>query len=363
MRSNDSIQDFFHSPSYQKLEKHSEVIVPTVCGTVAFGTTLALSTFAQLQLHVSTGTRPLLIPWGIGFLSVGLASLASHYTAIYSHKCIVEGCMQPLGKFAQILKQRREDETPFYSERLSKLLSNYTPAYDIQINPHSLRICCVGLIAFKIFGGRFWGIAPSSFTQIGSFARLSIPASSSSYASSLQRKSIERIGRLSGCHTCGSRVLLSTGKSVKFHADHMPPNAVVKQMNDKWFRRLLGISANQRFFPQCTKCSGIQGGILASATNELRNYLKTGSKFLRARKSPNLARAGGGKAAHFHGFRFRTSHLAGAVVASSTVYKASPIEIQHGNPQRFKDIECVIEGAVLDAVETINEAVQRISRR
>ena len=56
MRSNDSIQDFLHSPPFQKFEQHSELIVPTVCGTVAFGTTLALSTFAQLQLHVSTGT-------------------------------------------------------------------------------------------------------------------------------------------------------------------------------------------------------------------------------------------------------------------------------------------------------------------
>eukprot|EP00814_Leptocylindrus_danicus_P003247 CAMPEP_0116004206 /NCGR_PEP_ID=MMETSP0321-20121206/473_1 /TAXON_ID=163516 /ORGANISM="Leptocylindrus danicus var. danicus, Strain B650" /LENGTH=107 /DNA_ID=CAMNT_0003472481 /DNA_START=421 /DNA_END=741 /DNA_ORIENTATION=- len=107
----------------------------------------------------------------------------------------------------------------------------------------------------------------------------------------------------------------------------------------------MNITVKQRFFPQCIKCSGIQGGILASATNGIRNSLKSGSKFLRANKIPNLARAGGGKAAYFHGFRFRASHLAGAVVAGNTVYSISPIEVQSGQPQKSKDIESAIEGA------------------
>ena len=124
---------------------------------------------------------------------------------------------------------------------------------------------------------------------------------------------------------------------MKFHADHMPPNAVVKEMNEKWFRKATGQIIKQRFYPQCTKCSSKQGGILASASQELKHNMSA------SKRGSQLIKAGGGKQAHYHGLRFRTSHLAGALVAGTTIYGASENEIWRGNPKRFqflfKDIE------------------------
>ena len=46
--------------------------------------------------------------------------------------------------------------------------------------------------------------------------------------------------------------------------------------------------------------------------------------------------AGGGQAAHFHGFRPRINHLVGGVLAAATVAGASDTEIAHGNSKRLE---------------------------
>ena len=189
----------------------------------------------------------------------------------------------------------------------------------------------VGLLAFQIFGGRFWGISPSSYTHIGSFARQGIPATER-YANAAQRKKIEQLGRTFGCHTCGSNQRFSWLSSFHFVGDHQPPKAVANQINARWYNQLLGRSVPFKFYPQCRACSNKQGSILSAAAlqnSKSKNFLFS--------KNNNLAKAGGGRLAHFHGLRPRWNHFAGSVVAGVTVVDATDEQIAEGNPKRYRD--------------------------
>merc|ERR1712127_703997 len=103
---------------------------------------------------------------------------------------------------------------------------------------------------------------------------------------------------------------------------------------------------NQRFYPQCVDCSGRQGRILSVASLKSSLTLK---------RLPNLKRSGGGKNAHFHGFKIRKEHLAGAIVAGATVYGAEESQIlgkRGGNRQRFINWQRILEkkcSTLLDA--------------
>jgi hypothetical protein len=180
---------------------------------------------------------------------------------------------------------------------------------------HVGRICIVGLLTYKITcTSRFISLSPSSYTARGSFARVSIPAlpggdsgGSFAYATASQRYRIEKLGRLFGCHTCGSRELFTNTNIIggpKFHGDHIPPISVAKQLNDRWYRKLLGLSVSQRFYPQCRSCSNTQGGLLSRAVN-------AGHR--------NLRSVGGGQESYFHGRRLRLSHMTGGIVAVTSV--------------------------------------------
>lgn len=173
--------------------------------------------------------------------------------------------------------------------------------------------CCVGLLAFKLLGGRFWAVSPSSYTHIGSFAKYrgSIPATER-YATSSQRAIIEKLGSKFGCHTCGTHMRFSP-QSFRFVSDHMPPKAVAEQINNRWYNRLLQTKLKYRFYPQCITCSTKQGQILSKATQELKKHHFTN------RMVPNLSQAGGGTNAHMHGLRFRINHLTGGILASMSL--------------------------------------------
>ena len=196
-------------------------------------------------------------------------------------------------------------------------------------------------------------MAPSSYTNLGSFARVrgSLPATEQ-YASTAQRAALERMGRLWGCHTCGSRRLLATklkvpgmkGSGALFVGDHMPPKAVAKQIHARWYNRLPILRHTNRvkfrFYPQCTRCSNRQGSILSAA---VQKQLSTTTG------RTNLQQAGGGALAYFHGFRPRLYHaVAGGAVASITVVGASDQDIQVGNPQRLYRWQKHIEAWIAD---------------
>jgi hypothetical protein len=219
--------------------------------------------------------------------------------------------------------------------------------------------CLLGLLTFKVLGGRFWAISPSSYTHMGSFARWSLPCTEN-YATASQRAMIERMGRLWGCHTCGSHMLFKSasqnGQAFRFVGDHMPPKSVAQEMNQSWLRKVGILPKVQfRFYPQCVSCSNVQGSILSKATNELkkgsmgrtigakvgiRGHLST------IARAASLKDAGGGTAAYFHGWRLRVNHLTGAVVAGTTVIGATDKEIQKGNPKRLEGVQHRIQDVI-----------------
>jgi hypothetical protein len=130
----------------------------------------------------------------------------------------------------------------------------------------------------------------------------------------------------------------------RFHGDHMPPKAVAQQMNQKLWRRLLGRTVKFRFYPQCVDCSKVQGGILSSAI--AGNY-------------SNLAGAGGGKMARFHGLRFRPFHLAGGVIAAITVVDATDNDICNGNRRRYRQLHEQLEDLSSDAYMFVHNLIRR----
>jgi len=191
------------------------------------------------------------------------------------------------------------------------------------------------MFAYKGLGGRFWSISPSTFTNLGSFSRriMSLPATDS-YATSSQRRVIERMGIIGGCHTCGSRQFYRFLSKVKFHADHMPPRSVARQMNESWFRKLLFRSeVKQRFYPQCSSCSNIQGSLLGTASGQIRQGI-----------IKNLSRVGGGKEAYYHGMRLRMEHFAGFLVSAVTVWDSRDLEVIKGNKKRFEMLQKKLSG-------------------
>lgn len=181
----------------------------------------------------------------------------------------------------------------------------------------------LGLVSFRFLGGRFWAIAPSSYTHVGSFARGSIPATEN-YATQAQRSLLSQIGRVSGCHTCGTKIRLGRATLI---ADHQPPKSVAAQMNRNLWRRMTGMKVKYRFFPQCGDCSQTQGSILSSATRKVTDFWSR----------TNLAGSGGGRTAYYHGLQPRWYHLTGGVIAVATVLGASDTEISTGNSKRFEN--------------------------
>ncbi|CAB9526478.1 expressed unknown protein [Seminavis robusta] len=302
---------------------------PIAAGVVSFGSTLAVSTWTQLALlGVSTGTRPRIIPSSLGAASVCLASIASHHMAIVAH-----------GQMETYKKRRRISTVPSIMnhlpdgprQRLEEASSGWNQSYKslskgecidffgfVRVPMHTVRVCILGLLAFKLLGGRFWAIAPSSYTNLGSFARRGIPATEK-YANVAQKATLQRWGKQWGCHTCGTRM----GRS-KFVGDHMPPKSVAEEWNARWHNRMLGRRVGFRFFPQCEPCSRKQGSLLSKAVQQQQG---------------GLAKAGGGRLAYNHSLRPRWNHLGGGVVAGVTVVGASDQDIQTGNTPRFRDME------------------------
>ena len=146
-------------------------------------------------------------------------------------------------------------------------------------------------------------------------------------------------------------IVTPSRKGVNFIADHMPPQAVTKQMNEKWYRKWFGIVVKQRFFPQCIHCSGVQGGLLGRASSK---GLEKGQFILRRKRMPNLKHVGGGKNAYFHGLTFRKEFLTGGVLAYATVSDAKEQDILGnggGNRGRFEEWQWKANEVVLNLLQ------------
>lgn len=363
----------------QRMKENVErMALPMIAGTMAFGAALAISTWTQgMVFGISTGTMAP-IPSLAGMVSVATASMASHHASTSSFlqkhpQQILSNLQQqqlpssiPCWSEIQSKAQEAQASVPRILSKVSTLdiRSPLSLQWDEQSVAHAVRVCLAGMLIYRgILGGRFWSISPSSYTNLGSFARRSLPATNDSYATYAQRQQIELLGRKFGCHTCGSRMIFAKSR-VKFHADHMPPRSVVNAQKNQFWRKLLLplFPIKQRFYPQCVNCSNKQGSLLGQATQQLRNAIKT-KKHKNASQmiQPHfLTKAGGGRNAHFHGLRPRLSHLTGACIAAITV---SPTIINNTNrdSQQINDLSAPfqnIQDIITDTAQTLISFIQ-----
>lgn len=316
----------------------AETAVPVVSGCVAFGTTMCLATLAQKIIGISTANK--MVPSLVGMATVCLASIASQRSAICAYDWVND--KRPIQEFIMDPKTRNT----LFSPSTASSAESIRISDQIKIPKHDLRVCAIGLTVFKLLGGRFWAIAPSSFTNLGSFSRWSIPCGER-YATTSQRALIEKMGRRWGCHTCGSRMLFSRFGKNKFVGDHMPPKSVADQMNKSFLRRMNILpEVSFRFYPQCVNCSNTQGSILSRASHDMSKSTLLPSW----RKAVNLEKAGGGRAAHFHGLRFRVNNLTGGILAGVTVVGATKSEVSKGNKKRFEGVTSPVVDLVKSAM-------------
>ena len=100
-------------------------------------------------------------------------------------------------------------------------------------------------VVFRALGGRFSSVLPSNLMKAGAFARDWIPAKTPQFATDYEKSLIQSIGKKYGCHSCGKRYVS------KFIADHQPPTKLFASGMDRF--------PYQKFYPQCLKCSTLQG--------------------------------------------------------------------------------------------------------
>ena len=132
-----------------------------------------------------------------------------------------------------------------------------------------LTVLCYSLLSLNMFQT----VYPSSLISIGAYARgmsnsylkMAVPTKNIA-ANQKEKQRIQILGRINGCHHCGSRQII--GKN-KFIADHMPPTKQAKEMNNVLWRKWFGIQVKQALWPQCLSCWQLQGSAVSSNTHRL----------------------------------------------------------------------------------------------
>lgn len=318
--------------SHQTLKRLRRTVPPetwaVVAGAASFGATLGVCTTVQQRiLGLSTGSPPPL-PSLVGVASVCLASTLSHQVALGAHAYATTGSWPG-----------RDTWRPWPSNRalVYQDASSFVDVFGIgKINMHTIRIWTMGLLCFKLLGGRFWAVAPSSLTHLGSYARASLPANAN-YATASQRFQIERLGRTWGCHTCGSHRMIPSlfqKGSAHFVGDHMPPKSVAHQLEASTWYRLLRKRVQYRLYPQCISCSNKQGSLLGKATAQLLKTPRWSAG--RTAAARHLAAVGGGRFTSYnHAWQPRLFHWTGAVLGGIATWHAHPDDVLDENRWRY----------------------------
>lgn len=332
----------------QRLRRHlSPEALSVFAGAVSFGSTLALSTTLQQKLlGISTGT-PAPVPSLVGVASVCLASTTAHQVALATHAYARTGEWP-----SQFTLWPRADQSAylFYRDQVLDLKI-------VKLPMHSVRIWTMGLVCFKLLGGRFWAVAPSSVTHLGSYARASIPATAN-YATAQQRLQIERLGRLWGCHTCGSHRWFSFPRpggvpGAQFVGDHMPPRSVAQQLETSLWYRFLRRKVHYRFYPQCIQCSNKQGSLLSKASAALQT--RRGSAAAR-----RLAAVGGDRAASYnHGWQPRLAHWSGGILAAIAVVNTQPADLVDENRWRYAQWQDDLTDLVYRKEQQVQQQIEK----
>ena len=132
---------------------------------------------------------------------------------------------------------------------------------------HLLRTFFSGLLCFTLLGGRMASTLPSDVSRLGAyyFPKGGLPATLE-YGTGGERTTINTLGRIFGCHTCGIK------NPQSFIADHMPPRKVFEERQKKWGWSILykyWYKHPQVFVPQCNSCSSLQSTAVKTGKRKL----------------------------------------------------------------------------------------------
>ena len=201
-----------------------EVLASAAVGALAFPSVLGASqvvVFKPLRIFCAGGHLSSVYGGASVFIAGWIASLAAVKTCLF---------MQEQGRLA-----RKDVEVP-----REKTISLSVP--ELLISTVS------SAVVFRALGGRFSSVLPSNLMKAGAFARDWIPAKTPQLATDFEKYLIQSIGKKYGCHSCGKRYVS------KFIADHQPPS--------KLFTSGMARAPYQKFYPQCQKCSTLQGAVV-----------------------------------------------------------------------------------------------------
>ena len=106
----------------------------------------------------------------------------------------------------------------------------------------------------------------------------------------------------------------------------MPPSSLVRSSNALLWRRMTNIKLSQRFYPQCTTCSNLQGGLLNGVITSTPSSSST-----------TLSRVEHLLKGYNHASHFRRYHIIGFILSAITV--PSKEDCDRGRPGGFTTIE------------------------
>ena len=207
----------------------NELLATCLGGAIAFPAILGLGQLAVFKpLRLTCGSSVASICGGVSVLAAGCVASA---TAV------------------QALSLTHRWQNSSYSSQLN----SSSKCSKVEFGAQELLTSTVAsAILFRALGGRFLSVLPSHLLKPGAFAHGWIPARSTQ-ATERERLIIRELGKSHGCHSCGTRGVK------QFHADHQPPNKILNGQNSSG-----GTSGiTQRLYPQCQKCSSLQGSLLS----------------------------------------------------------------------------------------------------
>jgi hypothetical protein len=252
-----------------------------VITSIFYASTQVLQRLAGAVRVHSGRSYPLTVAWGAS--STVMCLVFTHYNAPIISQTLYKVCTNdiPAG-----LKNVGVDIGAYLPSRGRKaplgICIDYSPGRRWWQSQHSLtqqdaKQLFLGLSAYAIFERRAFRTAlPSSLITTGAFAHTpvhwhrklpNVLTATSEVASSAQRRIIQQLGKIHGCHHCGSRQIpfpFVFNTAPTFIADHMPPTKVIKEKNLVWYRQMSGILAKQQLLPQCQTCFSRQGQAVRS---------------------------------------------------------------------------------------------------
>jgi len=207
---------------------------------------------------------PLTVAWG--FFSTTCSLMIAQYGARYSPEMLPDGAWDTSS-----------------SNNLPDLWRQLTTSTKDKNRQEALYQSILGAISYVTLERRGFRTAiPSSVITTGVYAhtplhwrwsrlRKDIVVASSEVATAAERGRIQKLGRLHGCHQCGSRQLAGMRP---FIADHMPPTKVVSKLNAESWRRVLRLPAKQQLLPQCQSCFSVQGAAVKQGLHRAVYHLQ-----------------------------------------------------------------------------------------